>query len=76
MRQDKLDLVKALTTAPVLDGGSPTMTCVAKAVDKYHRGRMAGGGREQQRRSTADRHCVGTAKTLTRLIVGEDGIQA
>lgn len=30
--QDEFDLIQALTPAPVLDAGSPSVTCVAEAV--------------------------------------------
>ncbi len=49
VRQHKLDLVKALAEAPVLDGRRPSMACVAQPVDEDDRGGVAGSRGEEQR---------------------------
>lgn len=52
MGQNELDLVKTLAAAPLLDGRSPAMAGVAKAVDEDDGGRVPGYSREEKRRTT------------------------
>lgn len=48
MRQDKLNLIKPLPSAPVLNCRGPSMARVAQSVDEDDRCGVARGGREDQ----------------------------
>lgn len=51
MRQDELDLIKALAATPLLNGRSPAMASVAKAVDEDDSGRVPGHSWDEERRT-------------------------
>lgn len=52
MGQDELDLIKALTAAPVINSGGPAIAGVAKAVNEDDGSRVPGSSRDDERRTT------------------------